>query len=617
MSPMKTPGVYIPEKNTIPNSVIEAATAVPAFIGYTEKASNGETTLTNIPFKINSLAEYEKHFGGAPKTKFSLKEETKDNDNSSSITTDLKKYSNQTFLNNIKISTLNDFLRTAVQAQTEWENAADEKIEMLKKSYAEKYENAVNHISEYLHSVGIFTDALKSFTIESASVDNSISFQISDIKATLVAPAKKATDLSKQIDNLIASLKEYNFTSFDDKQYSIQRSDHYTLYYNLQFFFANGGGPSYIVSVGGYDKELNRDTMINAIDTLLQEREPTMVIIPESVNLSEQECYDVQNSAADHCGNIQNRITIMNVYNGYKDRKDPSGDAIATFREKTVTPFLNYSTAYYPWLNTSIVSEKDISFENIVEKDIAVLQALLILSAPDLDSDITRINSVTSTKDSKAINETLFNQHPLYSRMIKEMTCQINLLPPAAAMAGIYTLTDNTREVWKAPANIALSNVISTAVNISNIQQEDLNAPLDGKAMNAIRSFAGEGILVWGARTLDANSLDWKYINVRRTMIMLEESIKNTFKTFIFEPNTVTTWVFINSMIRNFLTGIWKRGGLAGPNPDEAFSVHIGLGDTMNPEDILEGIMRLTVCVAIIRPAEFIEITFQQQMQKS
>jgi phage tail sheath protein FI len=100
-------------------------------------------------------------------------------------------------------------------------------------------------------------------------------------------------------------------------------------------------------------------------------------------------------------------------------------------------------------------------------------------------------------------------------------------------------------------------------------------------------------------------------------MIMLEESIKLAAKAYVFEPNTANTWVTMRSMINNFLTGIWKRGGLAGASPDEAFSVHVGLGETMTPEDILEGILRITVLVAITRPAEFIEITFQQQMQKS
>jgi phage tail sheath protein FI len=100
-------------------------------------------------------------------------------------------------------------------------------------------------------------------------------------------------------------------------------------------------------------------------------------------------------------------------------------------------------------------------------------------------------------------------------------------------------------------------------------------------------------------------------------MIMLEESIQNAAKAFVFEPNVANTWVVVRSTISNFLLGIWKRGGLAGAVPEDAFSVHVGLGDTMTPDEILEGIMKVTVLVAIARPAEFIEITFMQQMQKS
>jgi len=87
-------------------------------------------------------------------------------------------------------------------------------------------------------------------------------------------------------------------------------------------------------------------------------------------------------------------------------------------------------------------------------------------------------------------------------------------------------MVDNSRGVWKAPANVSLSGVVSPAVNISHDEQEDLNVLIQGKTINAIRPFIGEGTLVWRARTLDGNSLDWRYINVRRTMIMLEESIK-------------------------------------------------------------------------------------------
>jgi phage tail sheath protein FI len=215
------------------------------------------------------------------------------------------------------------------------------------------------------------------------------------------------------------------------------------------------------------------------------------------------------------------------------------------------------------------------------------------------------------------LHKTLANASGVYKTVMTEMRRQLNVLPPSSAMAGIYTMVDNTRGVWKAPANVSLNGVISPTVSISHEQQEDLNVSAQGKSINAIRSFLGEGVLVWGARTLDGNSLDWRYINVRRTMIMLEESCRLAAKAMVFEPNTANTWVTIKSMVANFLTGVWKRGGLMGAVPEDAFSVHVGLGETMTPNDVLEGILRVTVLVAMVRPAEFIEITFQQQMPKS
>lgn len=215
------------------------------------------------------------------------------------------------------------------------------------------------------------------------------------------------------------------------------------------------------------------------------------------------------------------------------------------------------------------------------------------------------------------IDKTMRAIVPLYTDVMNSITKYMNSMPPAAAMAGIYTAIDNSRGVWKAPANVSVNSVSGPMVNIDHAEQEDLNVSTTGKSINAIRPFVGEGTLVWGARTLDGNSLDWRYINVRRTMIMIEESIRLASKAYVFEPNTANTWVTIRSMIENFLTGVWKAGGLAGSVATDAFSVHCGLGETMTPVDILEGRLNITVLVAVTRPAEFIEITFMQQMQKS
>lgn len=497
MSTMKTPGVYVVEKNAFPNSVVEAATAVPAFIGYTKYAKDGNKSLLNKPWKISSMAEFVQYYGGPPAPKFSITE------------------------------------------------------------------------------------------------------------------AKDGEGDDPQVGT--------SHLTINDKKYTVQRSDKYNFYYQMRFFFANGGGTCYIVSVSdGYTEDLSKDKLIGGITTLLKEQEPTMVVIPEAVYLADQqECYDVQVESLKHCGKeMQNRVAVLDIFDGYKDDRT----IITKFHDGIGSEFLDYGAAYYPWLNTSIVSDTDINFLNF--EDQAAVAA--ILTENDKDSKLTDfIANVSkkaeelSTLDTDTTHKVLARHSSAYSEFMREMLLIINMLPPASALAGIYTLVDSTKEVWKAPANISVSNVISPTLSISFKDQEDLNVPMNGKAVNAIRYFVGEGVKVWGARTLDGNSLDWRYVNVRRTMIMLEESIKNASKAYVFEPNVANTWVSVKSMITNFLNGIWKRGGLAGASPEDAFSVHIGLGDTMTPEDILEGIMRITILVAISRPAEFIEITFQQQMQKS
>ena len=155
-------------------------------------------------------------------------------------------------------------------------------------------------------------------------------------------------------------------------------------------------------------------------------------------------------------------------------------------------------------------------------------------------------------------------------------------------------------------------------IHLNESQQGDLNVDaMSGKSINAIRFFNGLGILVWGARTLDGNSMDWKYLPVRRTMIFIEQSCKLAAHAYVFEPNDKNTWQAVKSMISSFLTTVWKEGGLAGASAADAFSVECGLGTTMTAQDLLEGVMRVTIKVAVTHPAEFIVISFEQEMAKA
>jgi len=204
-----------------------------------------------------------------------------------------------------------------------------------------------------------------------------------------------------------------------------------------------------------------------------------------------------------------------------------------------------------------------------------------------------------------------------YNKIKSEINSLPKELPPSCAMAGIYARVDGDRGVWKAPANVNVNYVIEPSRKVTHDEQRDLNVHTTGKSVNAIRSFTGKGILVWGARTLAGNDNEWRYVPVRRFFNMVEESVEKAVEPFVFEPNDANTWVRIRSMIENFLTLQWRAGALAGAKPEQAFYVRVGLGETMTAEDILNGIMNVEIGMAAVRPAEFIILKFSHKMQEA
>ena len=206
----------------------------------------------------------------------------------------------------------------------------------------------------------------------------------------------------------------------------------------------------------------------------------------------------------------------------------------------------------------------------------------------------------------------------LYTKIKTELSKQYVVLPPSPAMAGVYTRVDTNKGVWKAPANETVLAVVGPDLWISNREQENLNIDSTaGKSINVIRTFPGYGTLVWGARTLNGNDNEWRYISVRRFFNMVEESIKKSSQWAVFEPNTINTWIKMKSMIENYLLLKWKEGALAGSTPEQAYYVNVGLGTTMTALDILEGKMNVEIGMAVARPAEFIVLKFTQLMQQS
>ncbi|QJD96200.1 phage tail sheath family protein [Mucilaginibacter robiniae] len=397
------------------------------------------------------------------------------------------------------------------------------------------------------------------------------------------------------------------------------------LFNSMRLFYANGGGPCYIVSVGTYgDKpdgfEINAADFTGSaeapgpLDALLNEPEPTLIVIPDAIALGE-ECYtSIYTLVLAHCQKTQSRFGIFDLVK--QTPADQTDAVVSSFRDKIGINALNYGAAYYPWLRATVAQADEVSYTNLD----AGIDLETLLPEPAAKDVVTRYKAkeAPSDNDNRNYHLSLKATSLTYVHILEEIRNKINELPPSGAMAGIYTMVDNTRGVWKAPANVSLSMVNAPTYTVSHDAQEKLNVDvMAGKSINVIRPFPGVGTLVWGGRTLDGNSQDWRYINVRRTLIMLEQSIKLAARAYVFEPNDSGTWITVRSMLTNFLTNLWKQGALAGAAPEQAFDVQIGLGSTMTPNDILDGKMLISVKVAIVRPAEFIIITFQQQMQQS
>lgn len=473
----KTPGVYIEEIQRLPPSVAPVETAIPAFIGYTEKAQDVVADDLHLrPMRIASLAEYE-HYFGLPQKEQAI----------------------------------------AVAATV----------------------TTVNGVPTEQKAVAA------------------------------LAPTAR----SKHI-----------------------------MYYALQMFFANGGGPCWIVSVGLY-KTTFGGALVEAelsagLDAIQKEDEPTLLVFPEAQSLSISDFKALHDAALAQCAALKDRFVIMDVHGDTVSLSDPGArllDAVNNFRSSGIgTNNLKYGAAYAPNINTIV----DFAYDE-TQTAVTITTDNVAAAAVMLDTLVTSQNALYS----------------LAKAAITDMACS---LPPSSSMAGIYAAVDNSRGVWKAPANVSVTNVIQPTIAFTNVEQDQMNVDVTaGKSVNAIRPFLGKGTLVWGARTLAGNDNEWRYVNVRRFFIFVEESVDKACAQFVFEPNDANTWVKVQSMIENFLTTQWRAGALQGAKPEDAFYVAVGLGKTMTALDILEGRMIVEVGMAAVRPAEFIILRFSHKMPVS
>lgn len=524
LSPLasQTPGVYIDEINAFPNSVVEVATAIPAFIGYTPQATYEGQSYLNTPVKITSMQDFQAFF---------------------------------------------NFPNPPAPAPPT-------------SQYAPQY----------------YTTLQKK------------------------APEKGA------------------YYNINGDIYTIDPDPGtvYYLYNSVRLFYENGGGTAYIVSIGSYGTPtgspntpgtqiVNPNVKLSDLQTGLSALEKvdevTMYVAPEATLLTLDDNSTLMEQMLMQSGSMMTAMSLFDIIGG--DAPDPIlyTQDIENFRNSTGNNSLNFGAAYYPFLNTTITESDEISYENTNGGDTSALSAIVNPPSnpnPAAEQILDNISNPPAGMTVSQLNQALMNSSKQYKQVMGIIQTKINTLPPSGAMAGIYTLVDNTKGVWYAPANVTPVGAVGLTLNINDSMQAGLNVDaVSGKSVNAIRFFNGQGVLVWGARTLDGNSDDWRYINVRRTVTMIEQSIKLAARAYVFAPNDSKTWSAVQSMIENFLTNVWKEGALQGAKAADAFSVAIGLGTTMTSQDILDGNMIVAVKIAVTHPAEFIIIQVEQEMATS
>jgi phage tail sheath protein FI len=195
-------------------------------------------------------------------------------------------------------------------------------------------------------------------------------------------------------------------------------------------------------------------------------------------------------------------------------------------------------------------------------------------------------------------------------RIADPLTGGDKAVPPSGVVAGVYARTDSQRGVHKVPAGVSAGH-LDSVTGVERIVTDGEQDTLNSAAVNAIRALPG-GICLWGARTLSADP-EFKYVNVRRLLLFIENSIKKGCRWVAFEPNTPALWGAVTGAVTDFLTRVWRDGALFGSLPREAFFVKVDAEN--NPEQVRRaGQLIIEVGVAPLKPAEFIIIRISQKL---
>ncbi|WP_343665092.1 phage tail sheath C-terminal domain-containing protein [Chryseobacterium mucoviscidosis] len=644
ISSIKTPGVYINEIDAFPPSIAQVATAIPAFVGYTQKAAS-----LNVPTRISSLMEYEQFFGGAPSPaniSVDLDSNLLPLDTSSVTESKFKLY------NSMRLFYANGGGECYIVSIGLYSD--DPAFDAATKG---KFTYGIDKLEKYDEpTLIVFPDAVNLSAANLGAVQSHAlmqcqklmdRFTIMDVKQS--SPGNLINDCEDFRDEIGNQNLKYGAAYYPYLQANFP--------YQFRFNDINGIVPGKVNFAAIYATDLKIKPLLDNFEITYKKVYQNTAPKGFSVKWSEQNndkvmiLNDFSNSKVyvnqlwDYLKILGETTTLANPFKTYVqsliqvslkqyaqklvDFKDIYDNLQIAGADPDVDPPINLTPleanpdAHFDdtiWRNGAFAASAVNPYMGALVTAGLADKAKIQAALDKLNSQvIAAVNSAVSALENYVMEEesNLISNIPLFSVIVSKLSQSMNTVPPSGAVAGIYAQTDSTRGVWKAPANVSVNGIIGLADDINDKDQENMNIHETGKSINAIRKFTGRGNLVWGARTLAGNSNDWRYVNVRRLANMIEESVKKACMQFVFEPNVAQTWINVKGMIENYLTTLWNDGALAGAKPEHAFFVAVGLNQTMSAQDILDGKMIVKVGYAPSRPAEFIILEFKQMQQKS
>jgi uncharacterized protein len=645
MANFKTPGVYVEEISKLPPSVAQVETAIPAFVGYTEKAmelSPGD--LVRKPKRIGSMVDFEFFYGFGPSPV--VEEVNIDNSNnflSAKVKSNFFLYDSlRMFFANgggdCYIVSVGDY--NAIPADTDFTNGLSDvarvdeptillfpdAVVLTDSNLAKVQQAALGQSNELGDRIGLFDT--KELDPLGVNFKNNISINFLNYGTAYTPWLKVALPKAVKYENLFDSggnsiIKRSGIvtplsglTSDTDIQSSI------TALAQIYADLAKVKTQTIALGLGTSDLWTNFNTLESAFNTApdgakLNDIFEYIYSIATKINTY------VAGSTAFTYGPLKTDVTdavTSNFIPVFKEVRELEKELDDDPDVAVVYTAANISTLPdAPWapVKTAVAANEITDTLTPTEKFITALN-LLKPMFDEINRSYIGLVSDTASKYAKTLDTSLALSFPVYKSILAGISNSMTTMPPSGAIAGVYAMVDRTRGVWKAPANVGLNNVLAPAVAFTKPQLDALNVDaVAGKSINAIRYFFGKGTLVFGARTLAGNDNEWRYISVRRFFNMVEESSKKSTEGFVFEPNDSNTWVKVQGMIENFLVTLWREGALQGAKPEHAFYVAVGLGKTMTALDILEGRMIVEIGMAVVRPAEFIILRFSHKMAES